>query len=307
MSACPRTRNYIIVSPVKDEEPHIEVTIRSVLGQTLLPSRWIIVDDGSRDRSHEIAMKYSQSFPWIQVIRLARDSERQPGSAIIRAFTRGFDEVWNSDFDYIVKLDCDLKLLPDYFERLIEQFEQDERLGIASGIYLEQNHNQWFPVKMPAYHAAGASKVVRKKCFADIGGFVPFRGWDTVDEIRAQLKGWRTGHFEDLKFCHLRAEGAGIGPLRTGIMLGEIYYLTGGGSLFFALKFFDRVVVGKPFLLGGLAMLWGYLRCRLRRRERLVTPEEARLYRKLLNGRIAARLGQMMGRTKPKQEAWSVG
>ncbi len=127
-----------------------------------------------------------------------------------------------------------------------------------------------------------------------------------MDEIRAQSKGWKTRHFEEIKFYHLRPEGAGIGPLRTASLHGEIYYLTGGGSLFFALKFFHRVIVGKPFLLGGLAMLWGYLRFLLRRRQRLVTPKEAQLYRQILNRRISTRFGQLFNKIRHKREAWSV-
>jgi glycosyltransferase involved in cell wall biosynthesis len=298
-------RNYVIVSPVKDEEAYIETTICSVLDQTLPPSKWIIVDDGSRDRSPEIALKYSQRFPWIQVIKLARDAERRLGTAEIRAFMHGFNQLGNSDFDYIVKLDCDLDLPPDYFRMLIEKFEQDDRLGIASGIYLEAHYHRWLPIKMPAYHAAGATKVVRKKCYAEIGGFIAFQGWDTVDEIRAQVKGWTTRHFEAIKFHHLKPEGSGVGPLRTGIFHGEIYYRTGGGSLFFALKLLHQAMAGKPFLLGALAMLWGYLRLLGRRQARLVTPEEARLYRQILNRRILAKFGQLFNKLKPKREAWS--
>ena len=287
--------NYILVSPVKDEEQYIETTIRAVLNQTIRPSKWIIVDDGSRDRTRAIAEKYAQEFPWITLVPHMRDAARQPGSGIIRAFNVGYERVRDLDHDFIVKFDCDLDFPPDYFEQLLVRFRQDPQLGIASGIYLETRGGKWEPVKMPAYHAAGQTKMVRSKCFADIRGFVESRGWDTVDEIRAQSMGWKTRHFEELYFHHLKTEGSGIGFLRTNKMHGEIYYLTGGGYLFFLLKFFDRLFLGRPFFLGGMMMLWGYLKPLLTRRPRLVDNSEAKLYQHMLNHRIMERLSSMLG------------
>lgn len=286
--------NYILVSPVKDEEKYIEKTIQAVLKQTIKPSRWIIVDDGSRDSTYSIAEKYAREFPWITLVRHMRDAARQPGSGIIRAFNVGYDLVRNADYDYIVKFDCDLDFPADYFEQLIVRFQQDPKLGIASGIYLENRNGNWEPIKMPAYHAGGQTKMVRAKCFADIGGFVESRGWDTVDEIRAQAMGWNTRHFEELFFYHLKIEGSGIGFLRTCKMHGEIYYLTGGGHLFFLFKFMDRLVRGKPFFLGGMMMLWGYLKPYLTERPRLVSDSEAKLYQQMLNRRITDRLTSFM-------------
>ena len=162
-------------------------------GQTV--ARWIIVDDGSRDSTHSIAEKYAQQFPWITLVSHMRDTTRQPGSGIIQTFNVGYDLVRNAEYDFIVKFDCDLDFDPNYFEQLIVRFQREPQLGIASGIYLENRSGKWEPVKMPAYHAAGQTKMVRAKCFADIEGFAVSRGWDTVDEIRARAKGWNTRHF----------------------------------------------------------------------------------------------------------------
>jgi hypothetical protein len=186
-------------------------------------------------------------------------------------------------------LDCDLDLPRDYFESLLARFKRDPRLGIASGVYLEGGPHRWSAIGMPAYHAAGASKVMRAECFAEIGGFVRERGWDTVDEVRAQVKGWKTTHFPDIQFRHLKPEGSGIGKLRTNAMHGDVYFLTGGGILFLLLKVAHRMVSGAPPLLGGLAMLYGYLRSRVSGRARLVNRIEARHYRRLLNQRLLRR------------------
>jgi len=286
--------NYILVSPVKDEEQYIERTIQAVLKQTVKPSRWIIVDDGSGDCTHTIVEKYAQQVPWINLVSHMRDGTRQPGSGIIRAFNVGYDLVRNAEYDFIVKFDCDIDFDPNYFEQLIVRFQQDPQLGIASGIYLENRSGKWEAVTMPAYHAAGQTKMVRAKCFADIEGFIVSRGWDTVDEIRARAKGWNTRHFEELFFYHLKAEGSGIGFLRTNKMHGEIFYLTGGGPLFFVFKFLDRLIHGRPFFLGAMMMLWGYLKPYVSGRPRLVSHFEAKLYRRMLNHRIMDRLSSVL-------------
>lgn len=286
MAASLNQKAYIIISPVRDEEKYLERTIQSVTAQTLRPRLWVIVDDGSQDRSYEIASGYSQRVPWIRVVRIPRDGERNLGSAEVRAFMQGLEYVGSLGFDFVVKLDADLELPPEYFESLVGKFLQDGKLGIASGVYLEEGRNGWKPVWMPPYHASGASKVVRTECFRDIGGFALSRGWDTVDEIKAQFRGWKTCHFPELQFLHLRPEGKGIGSLRTGVLHGEAYYASGGGLLFFLLKFLHRLVAGEPLILGGLAMLWGFVSCLLSGRPRLVSCAEARYYRRALNRRV---------------------
>jgi poly-beta-1,6-N-acetyl-D-glucosamine synthase len=278
--------SYVIVSPVKDEENYIEETIKSVIKQTVKPTKWIIVDDGSHDKTPEKIDEYCLKYEWIQRVRIERDRQRQPGSAIINAFNQGYRLIEKEYFDFIVKLDCDLRFDSNYFEQLLSKFKVNEKLGIASGIYYEKKDQHWVPIKMPDYHAAGASKVARKECFEQIGGFLPSRGWDTIDEIKAQTMGWETCHYKDLKMYHLKTEGSGIGRLHTNIMLGEIYYLTGGSKLFFLMKLLHRTIFSKPLVIGAFAMLFGYIKPLINRRELLVSREEAKFYKKLLNKRI---------------------
>lgn len=298
-----REANYVIISAVRDEEKYVETTIESVVKQTAKPSRWILVDDGSRDKTPSIIARYSKLYPWITLITADHKANREPGRGVIRAFKTGYETIENADFDFIVKLDCDLKLPPDYFQLLVARFQQDERLGIASGIYLEHGALGWSPVKMPAYHAAGASKMVRVKCFEDIHGFVVARGWDTLDEIRAQMLGWRTRHFPELEFYHLKGEGSAIGLLRTSMNYGQSYYLTGGGALFFLLKVLQRAVRGKPLFLNGLMMAFGYIKAWLSEEQLLVNKAEATFYRQQLNGRIVACISRLFSVTKLKGRA----
>ena len=251
---------------------------------------WVIVDDGSSDRTAELVQQMAADHSWITLFKLNRDKDRRPGTAVIHAFNAGLEYLQDTPFDFIVKLDGDLRLPSTYFEELFREFDKDVSLGIASGVYLEYEDGKWTPVAMPDYHAACASKVLRAACFEQIGGFVASRGWDTVDEIRAQMRGWNTTHFDAIQFEHLKPEGSGIGSLRTNIMHGEIYYLTGGSVLFFLFKILHRAFAGSPPILGAAAMLFGFLKPWIQKRERLVTDDEARHYRKILNRRITVLL-----------------
>jgi glycosyltransferase involved in cell wall biosynthesis len=282
---------YVIISPVKDEERYVELTLQSVTSQTVAPVRWVIVDDGSTDRTAEIVQRYASRYPFIQVLEHRKAGARRPGSPVIHAFNHGYASVGDLDYDVIVKLDCDLSFGADYFETLLARFQADNNLGIASGIYLEADDTgAWTAVKMPSYHAFGASKVLRRSCFDEIGGFPAAPGWDTVDEIRAMSRGWKTGHFEDLPVHHHKREGTGIGLMRTSRMHGEIFYTTGGDPLFLLFKVVHRITT-PPVVLNALALTAGYVDALVKRKPRLVTGAEARCYRRLLRQRLLGRNG----------------
>jgi len=290
-----RQTSYVIVSPVKDEERYLEATLRSVIGQTVRPLKWIIVDDGSSDGTPRILQSIANLHNWIEVLRIQRNATRDLGITEIKAFAKGYERLTQDEFDFIVKLDCDLDLPPDYFERLLKEFEENKRLGIASGMYLEDHDGKWLAAHMPDYHAAGASKMVRRQCFEDISGFILYRGWDTIDEIKAMTQGWETRHFPDLTFRHLKREGSAMGFGRTNVLHGEVYYLTGGGMVFFLFKVLHRATTSMPPVLAGVAMLWGYLSCLLQGKKRLVSRSEAKFYRTTLNRRLFGRLQRLLG------------
>jgi poly-beta-1,6-N-acetyl-D-glucosamine synthase len=293
---CTHGPAYVVVTPVRDEARFIGDMVDSVLRQSHLPLLWVIVDDGSSDGTLQIVQERTRGLDWVTVL-CTGSSKRQLGSAEVLAFQRGLATIdAATPYDYIVKLDGDLRLPSDYFEHLLRAMQARPRWGIASGVYSEQQGvdaegaDTWQVVSMPSYHAAGASKVVRRPCFEEMGGFVARKGWDTVDEVRAGLRGWHTGHVPDLVFQHLKPEGQAMGPLQTHRFHGEIYYQTGGGWLFLWVKVAHRMWAGRPWLLGGLAMLWGFVMPTVLRRERLVTAEEARFYRDLLNQRLVGRV-----------------
>src|SRR6202021_397571 len=153
-----RVGNYVIVSPVKDESAYVERTIRSIVNQSLRPTRWIIVDDGSQDGTPEILNRYAKQYPWISVVRLERDAERKPGSAVIQAFMAGYKTIENDSFDFVVKLDCDLDIPSNHFEQLSGKFKAEPGLGIASGIYQEMNAGGGPGAERPGYTPAGCAK-----------------------------------------------------------------------------------------------------------------------------------------------------
>ncbi len=289
-TASPR---YVVISPVKDEERYIELTLESVIAQTLKPVLWVIADDGSRDSTKEIIRQYLPKHPFIRLVENSNSGIRQPGAAVIRAFNFGYSSTGETVYDFIVKLDCDLSFERDYFEKLLQRFNDDQSLGIASGVYFEKGNNgAWREIIMPSYHAAGACKVIRRKCFEEIGGFIVAAGWDTVDEIRAMTRGWKTRHFKDLQIRHHKIEGSGIGQLRTSVMHGEIYYLTGGSKPFFVLKVIHRMG-SKPYVLSALALLLGYFRALKKKKQPLVTETEARCYQTLLSNRLRAKANNL--------------
>jgi glycosyltransferase involved in cell wall biosynthesis len=277
---------YVVVSPVKNETAFVLRTLESICRQTVRPHRWVIVDDGSTDGTSEILERFASANAWIRLVRRDPGAPRQPGSRVIQNFQVGYDLLRDDDFDFVVKLDCDLDIPPDYFEQMLKRFDDDASLGIASGVYLERRDDEWVPVALPAYHAAGAMKMVRAECFRAIGGFVASPGWDTVDEIKAQVRGWTTKHFPDLQVLHLKDEGSGVGFLKMSRMSGEIHYLTGGGALFFWVKALHRLLFGRPFITGSLAMVTGYVTCVMTRRQKLVDAREVDYYRKLLDRRM---------------------
>jgi len=286
-------RSFIVITPAKDEGQYIERTIASMLRQTARPGKWVIVDDGSRDNTLQIVEEYARRYEWIVPVAVQRDAERKPGSAEIRAFYVGYDIERDEEWDFVVKLDADLELPPDYFEKMLAEFERDSLLGIASGVFDEMHNGVKCTVKMPAYHAAGASKIVRRQCLQDIGGFPLSPGWDTADEIKAQVRGWRTRHFPQIHFLHLRPEGQAIGLLRTSADHGRMYYAYGGGPFFLLLKAVRRMVSGKPLVLGGIALFLGYVHAAIRNQSRLVSKTEASSYRKLLNSQVTDHLTKL--------------
>ncbi len=186
---------------------YLRSTLESVINQTIKPVKWVIVDDGSSDGTLGILSEYAERHDWIEVVRIQRDAKRDLGITEIRAFAEGYKRAKQVDYDFVVKLDCDLELPLDYFEGLLGQFRGNPRLGIASGVYLEEKDGGWFPVAMPDYHAAGASKFVRGGRVSKRSKDSSFTGVGTqLTRSRPPCADGRRATFRISQFLHLKKE-----------------------------------------------------------------------------------------------------
>jgi poly-beta-1,6-N-acetyl-D-glucosamine synthase len=218
--------NYIIVSPVRDEDRYIEDTILSVICQTIRPVEWIIVDDGSTDQTGQIIDHYAAQYQWIRVRHRIDRGQRIPGAGVMEAFYDGYRLLQVADWEFIVKLDGDVGLEPDYFQRCLERCKEDPKLGICGGVMYAVRGSELRLESHPQFHVRGPIKLYRRSCWDAIGGLIKSAGWDTVDEVQANRLGWRTKSFQDLKVIHRRPTGAEQGPWRDGIKMGRAAYIT---------------------------------------------------------------------------------
>jgi len=280
---------YIIISPVKNEEEYIETTITSMKNQKLQPLKWVIVNDGSTDKTKEIIELHSKDYNRIVLLdRKNVNDKRKRGKGVVEAFYDGFELIKNLDFDFIVKLDGDLKLDTNFFEKIIDRFDNDPKLGIASGVSYIQKRGKWVPERASKGFTYGETKVYRKRCFEEIGGIVPSMGWDGIDHIKAVMHGWKAIGFDDIIFYHLRPQGKGTGRLKAAYEEGICCYFMGYHPLFFILRSF-KIMMFYPFIIGGLAMIFSYLKCTLRKERKINDKDFIKFLRKIQITRILHR------------------
>jgi glycosyltransferase involved in cell wall biosynthesis len=261
---------YVIITPVRDEERHIEATLECVLRQTIRPEQWIIVDDGSTDQTGAVLDRYASQYPWIRVIHRANRGFRKSGGGVMEAFHDGYNAL-NCDWDFIVKLDGDLSFAPEYFEKCFEHFQSEPNLGIGGGEIYHLVSKELKLEATPRFHVRGATKIYRKVCWVAIGGLWSTAGWDTIDEVKANMLGWKTYSFSDLKLLHHRLTGTADGLLRDRVKHGKVCYVSGYHPLFVLASCFYRIA-RKPYLIGSAAVLYGYLKAYLTHPPRVEDP-----------------------------------
>jgi len=250
---------YVVISPVRDEEAHIQELVDSVVCQSVRPVEWVLVNDGSTDRTGSILDGSSERYPWIHVVHRPNRGFRKPGGGVVQAFYDGYRALRTNDWEFLVKLDGDLSFHPDYFEKCFQQFASDPWLGIGGGdIYNEVEGELQLEVN-PRFHVRGATKIYRKACWEAIGGLWVASGWDTIDEVKANMFGWNTYSFPELHLHHHRFTGAADGLVRDRLKHGEVCYISGYHPLFVLASCFYRVAQ-KPVLIGSAATIYGYLK-----------------------------------------------
>jgi biofilm PGA synthesis N-glycosyltransferase PgaC len=252
--------SYVIVSPVRNEEDYISLTLDSVISQTIQPRLWVIVDDGSSDNTNRIVRSYLEENPWIKLLEFNKEGPRKRGGRIVDVFNAGLKFV-NEDFNFIAKLDGDLSFAADYFEKLIIKFHENPRLGIVGGecYILAKKNKKWKLEVTPPDHVRGPTKFYRKECFDDINGLTPVNGWDSIDEWRAQMKGWETRGYSEIKVYHHRPTGATEGWLGGYVRQGEFAYFLGYPWIAILARGLYRAYKESPLILAGFSIIWGYL------------------------------------------------
>ncbi len=272
---------YVLITAARNEESFIKKTLDSVVTQTVLPERWIIVDDGSTDRTAEIVESYTKRSNWIRLLRRPRRLDRNFAGKV-QAVNAGLDQVRSLAFEIIGNLDADISFESGYMEFLLQRLSDDPDLGVAGTPFTQDGDYDSARDSFEGdNYVAGPCQLFRYKCFQEIGGYVPnpAGGVDWIAVMTARMKGWKVKAFPEKRFHHYRALGtAGKGTLRALFSYGEKDYYLGGSPVWQLFRVTYRMGK-KPVLLGGLALLSGYIWAAFRRVQRAVSPELQRFHR----------------------------
>ncbi|MFA6455782.1 MAG: glycosyltransferase [Bacteroidota bacterium] len=248
---------YIIITPVRDEEQFLHRTVDSVVKQSILPAKWIFVDDNSKDTTPEILKQYADQYRFIHIKTIDETTERLPGVGVMRAFEYGLRGENIHDYDYIVKLDADLEFHELFFENMFSEFSKNSNLGIASGLATEMNGK---PVSNNySGHTYGCAKIYTTKCFHDILPVEKIKSWDLIDNIKANLKGYDSKIIKSEILLHLKPMDSVIGKYKENYLKGYYSGYLRYDVIFNFLKFL-KVCTETPLIVGGLMYLAGYVK-----------------------------------------------
>ncbi len=274
-------RRYVLISPGRNEARYMRQTLDSVIGQSIRPAKWVIVDDGSTDETQAILAEYTSRYDWIQVVTRADRGARVVGPGVIEAFYAGYETIDPQDYEYLCKLDLDLILPPTYFEELMKRMEADPRIATCSGKSYIHLDGKFVSERHGDETSIGATKFYRRERFQQLGGFVREVMWDGIDVHRCRMMGWQACSWDvpELRFTHLRPQGTSHKGWVTGRMRhGFGQYFMGTSPIYMLANAVNRFTE-KPYVLAGAAMLWGYVWSWLRRLPRYENPEFRRFLR----------------------------
>jgi glycosyltransferase involved in cell wall biosynthesis len=268
---------YYIVIPSHNEEKFISLTLQSLVEQTILPNKIVVVNDNSTDSTEEIVLQFSKKYSFINHINNTSDAIHLPGSKVIQAFQKGL-ETLDDDYDFIVKADADLIFPSNYFETIIKHFLSDERIGMVGGFaYIEKNGDWILENLTDKDHIRGAFKAYRKECFHQIGGLKPAMGWDTVDELLCKFYNWKVVTDSTLKVKHLKPTGANYNKTAR-YKQGEAFYSLGYGFFITSIASAKLAMMKKKPLLF-LDYIKGFWKAKSAKKPLLVTEEQAKFIR----------------------------
>ena len=286
---------YILITSARNEEKFIEGTIQSVVAQILLPERWVIVDDGSTDRTAEIVERYVKSHPWIELVRRPQRQDRN-FAAKAHAVNAALERVRSLQFEVIGNLDADVSFEPGYMAFVMERFSADPELGVAGTPFTEEGYDSTKNSFEGENYVAGPCQLFRYRCWQEIGGYVPNRagGVDWIAVMTARMRGWKVRSFSEKRFHHHRSMGtAEKGKLAALFAYGQKDYYLGGSPIWQIFRIGFQMSK-KPVIRGGLALMCGYGWAALRRMERAVSPELMRFHRREQMKKLRAVFGTLI-------------
>jgi glycosyltransferase involved in cell wall biosynthesis len=286
---------YVVITPARNEEAFIDYTLKSMIKQTRLPERWVIVNDGSTDSTSEKVRPYLADHPWITLVDLPVRQERH-FAAKVNAFNIGREKVKNLDYVVIGNLDSDVSLDADHFEFLMNQFIKDPKLGVAGTIFLEDGYSSGTDSFEGSNYVSGQCQMFRRQCFDEIGGYKPNKGGgiDWMAVTHARMIGWKTRSFREKSFFHHRKLGtAERGILASSFAYGQKDYFLGGHPLWELFRVVWRMT-RRPYIVNGAALGLGYMWAALRRVKRPVSKELMQFHRKEQMKKLGAILGSLV-------------
>jgi len=271
---------YVLITAARNEEAYIERTIQSVVAQTILPRRWVIVSDGSVDRTDEIVNQYAAKHDFIMLLHRSADQERNYGSKAM-ALKLAYEQLTNLEFEFVGNLDADVSFEPTYYEGVLTKLTENERLGLAGGIRFDFCDGQFRRVNCARNSVGGPFQLFRRPSYEKIGGYRPLRfgSIDSVAETMVRMHGWEVESFPDFEVYHYRCTGTAGGSIVKGrFKIGTLSYSIGYHPLFEIARCASRLS-GYPPVVGGLSELAGYSWAALKRRKREVPDEFIRYLR----------------------------
>lgn len=281
-------RIYIVI-PAHNEADFIGLTLQSLVKQTFLPSKIVVVNDQSTDETPKIVQEFIENHPFIQLKNTTSSEAHQPGSKVINAFNAGLAEL-DKDYDLICKFDADLIFPENYLETIIEIFRKDPKIGMAAGHCTIEKNGEWIIENLTDKdHIRGALKAYRKDCFIALGGLKPAMGWDTVDELLAQFHGWEIQTTEKLHVKHLKPTGANYNTKASRYKQGKAFYRLGYGFLITAIASAKLATLKNDLSLFP-AYLKGYFQAKKGNENLLVSEEEAKFIRTLRWKKMKAKI-----------------
>ena len=265
----PKSR-YVLISPCRNESAFMRQTLDSVIGQSVRPAQWLIVDDGSTDETPQILADYAAWHAWISIITRTDRGHRAVGPGVVDAFNSGYRAIDPKDFDFVCKLDLDLLLPPRYFEILMSRMNADPRIATCSGKAYIYMGDRLISERHGDDTSLGMTKFFRIDCFEEIGGFVREVMWDGIDCHLCRMHGWIACSWDEpeLRFVHLRPMGSSQQSVYVGRMRhGYGQYFMGTGFIFLAASALSRLNQ-RPYLFGSLAIMWGWIKSAAERKPR---------------------------------------